>query len=207
MLEDTLLDTGGGPSRRCAWAGSDPLYRTYHDTEWGVPVDEERTLFEYLLLEGAQAGLSWITVLKKRARYREVFDGFDPARIARYDDAKKAELLTDAGIIRNRAKVDAAIGNARAWLALREAGIDPVAWLWGFTGGRQLANAFASLADVPVSTPTSDAMSKALRSRGFKFVGSTICYAFMQAVGMVNDHPVGCFRHAEVARIAQERGR
>ncbi len=193
--------------QRCAWAGPDPLYRAYHDTEWGVPVDDERRLFEYLLLEGAQAGLSWITVLKKRARYREVFDGFDPERIARYDDAKRTELLADAGIIRNRAKIDAAIGNARAWLAMREAGIDPVAWLWDFTGGRQVANAFASPADVPASTPTSDAMSKALRSRGFKFVGSTICYAFMQAVGMVNDHPVGCFRHAEVARIARERGR
>ena len=192
---------------RCAWAGADPLYRAYHDSEWGVPVDDERTLFEYLLLEGAQAGLSWITVLKKRARYREVFDGFDPERIARYDDAKKTELLADAGIIRNRAKIDAAIGNARAWLALREAGIDPVAWLWDFTGGRQVANAFASSADVPASTPTSDAMSKALRSRGFKFVGSTICYAFMQAVGIVNDHPVRCFRHAEVAQIARERGR
>jgi len=192
---------------RCAWAGNDPLYRAYHDTEWGVPVDDERRLFEYLLLEGAQAGLSWITVLKKRARYRQVFDGFDPERIARYDDAKRTELLADAGIIRNRAKIDAAIGNARAWLAMREAGIDPVAWLWDFTGGRQIVNAFASPADVPASTPTSDAMSKALRSRGFKFVGSTICYAFMQAVGMVNDHPVGCFRHAEVARIARERGR
>jgi len=193
--------------KRCAWARDDALYRAYHDTEWGVPVDDARTLFEYLLLEGAQAGLSWITVLKKRQRYREVFDGFDPERIARYDDAKKAQLLADAGIIRNRAKIDAAIGNARAWLALRDAGIDPAAWLWDFTGGRQVANTFASPADVPASTPTSDAMSKALRARGFKFVGSTICYAFMQAVGMVNDHPVSCFRHAEVAGLARERGR
>lgn len=192
---------------RCVWAGSDPLYLAYHDTEWGVPVEDGRVLFEFLLLEGAQAGLSWITVLKKRARYREVFDGFDPERIARYDDAKKAALLADPGIIRNRAKIDAAIVNARAWLALREAGTDPAAWLWTFTDGRPVDHRFSSLAEVPATTPASDAMSKALRARGFKFVGSTICYAFMQAVGMVNDHVVSCFRHAEVARIARKRGR
>jgi DNA-3-methyladenine glycosylase I len=192
---------------RCAWAGKDPLYLDYHDTEWGVPVDDARTLFEFLVLEGAQAGLAWITVLRKRAHYRAVFDGFDPGRIARYDDTKKAQLLADPGIIRNRAKLDAAIGNARAWLALREAGIDPVAWLWDFVDGRQRDNGFASLADVPATTPVSDAMSKALRARGFKFVGSTICYAFMQAVGMVNDHPLGCFRHAAVAQLARAGGR
>lgn len=180
---------------RCAWVSDDPLYIAYHDEEWGVPLRDEQRLFEYLILEGAQAGLSWFTVLKKRARYREVFDGFDPARIARYDDARKAALLADPGIIRNRAKIDAAVLNAQAWLALREAGIDPVTWLWDFVGGRPVVNAPRSLAEVPASTPASDAMSRELRRRGFKFVGSTICYAFMQATGMVNDHTVDCWRH------------
>lgn len=184
---------------RCAWVGDDPLYRTYHDAEWGVPVRDERALFEFLLLEGAQAGLSWITVLRKRERYREVLDGFDPQRIARYDDARKTALLADPGIIRNRLKVDAAVINARAWLALREAGIDPVQWLWQFVDQQPRQNARRSLAEVPATTAESDAMSKALKARGFKFVGSTICYAFMQATGMVNDHTTDCFRHAELA--------
>lgn len=185
---------------RCAWPGDDPLYCAYHDREWGVPVRDERTMFEFLLLEGMQAGLSWITVLRKRERYREVFDGFDPARIARYDDAKRAALLADPGIIRNRAKVDAAIGNARAWLALREAGIDPVEWLWSFVDDRTHQNAWRALNEIPARTPESDAMSRALKARGFKFVGSTICYAHMQATGMVNDHVTSCFRHAELLR-------
>lgn len=180
---------------RCGWAGSDPLYRDYHDEEWGVPVRDARRLFEFLMLEGAQAGLAWITVLRKRERYREVFDDFDPVRIAAWDDAKKAALLADPGIIRNRAKIDAAIVNARAWLALEAEGIDPVEWLWSFVGGEPRRNAWTALAEVPATTTESDAMSKALRARGFKFVGSTICYAFMQAVGMVDDHVVGCFRH------------
>lgn len=180
---------------RCGWVGDDRLYEAYHDQEWGVPVRDARTLFEFLLLEGAQAGLSWITVLKKRAHYRAVFDGFDPQAIAAYGEAKKAALLADPGIIRNRAKVDAAVINARAWLALQEAGIDPVAWLWDFVGGRPLQPGRQSLAEVPASTPVSDAMSKALKAHGFKFVGSTICYAFMQAVGMVNDHVAGCHRY------------
>jgi len=184
---------------RCAWVSDDPLYRAYHDTEWGVPVRDGRALFESLILDGAQAGLSWITVLRKRERYREVFDGFDPERIACYDEVKIAALLADPGIIRNRAKVAAAIGNARAWLALQEAGIDPAAWLWSFVGGQPIHNARASLAEVPATSLASDAMSKALKARGFKFVGSTICYAFMQAVGMVNDHTVDCFRHRELA--------
>jgi DNA-3-methyladenine glycosylase I len=186
-------------STRCGWAGTDPLYVAYHDTEWGVPVRDERRLFEFLLLEGAQAGLSWITVLKKRAHYRAVFDDFDPQRIACYDTARQAALLADAGIIRNRAKVEAAVLNARAWLALKEAGIDPVAFLWAFVDGRPQVNHFASLAELPATTPASVAMSRALRQHGFKFVGPTICYAFMQAVGMVNDHLVGCFRHAELS--------
>ncbi|NMG30117.1 DNA-3-methyladenine glycosylase I [Aromatoleum evansii] len=192
-------------TERCAWAGNDPLYVHYHDTEWGVPTDDARTLFEFLVLEGAQAGLSWITVLRKRERYRAVFDGFDPERIVRYDDAKKADLLADPGIIRNRAKIDAAILNARAWLDLRDAGIDPAAWLWGFVDGRPVQNAFAALAEIPATTPQSDAMSKALKARGFKFVGSTICYALMQAAGMTNDHVVTCPRHREVAELARLR--
>ncbi|WP_407279654.1 DNA-3-methyladenine glycosylase I [Aromatoleum evansii] len=192
-------------TERCAWAGNDPLYVHYHDTEWGVPTDDARTLFEFLVLEGAQAGLSWITVLRKRERYRAVFDGFDPERIVRYDDAKKADLLADPGIIRNRAKIDAAILNARAWLDLRDAGIDPAAWLWGFVDGRPVQNAFAALAEIPATTPQSDVMSKALKARGFKFVGSTICYALMQAAGMTNDHVVTCPRHREVAELARLR--
>jgi DNA-3-methyladenine glycosylase I len=160
-----------------------------------VPRHDAAGLFEFLLLEGAQAGLSWITVLRKRAHYREVFDGFDPVRIAQWDDGKKAALMADAGIIRNRAKIEAAVINAQAWLAMQAEGIDPSAWLWRFVDGRPQVNAFASPAEVPASTPASEAMSKALRKRGFKFVGPTICYAFMQAVGMVNDHTTNCFRH------------
>ena len=179
--------------KRCDWVGNDPLYIDYHDTEWGVPVHDARTLFEYLLLEGAQAGLSWITVLKKRDHYRTVFDNFEPERIAQYDSAKKTMLLSDTGIIRNRAKIDAAVGNAQAWLALQEQGIEPVAWLWEFVGGAPRLNHWRSIAEVPASTTESDAMSKALKARGFKFVGSTICYAFMQATGMVNDHLCDCF--------------
>ncbi len=186
---------------RCAWVSDDALYRAYHDEEWGVPLHDGRALFESLVLDGAQAGLSWITVLRKRERYREVFDGFDPERIVRYDDAKIASLMADPGIIRNRAKIDAAIGNARAWLALQEAGIDPAQWLWSFVDGRPVQNARRTLADVPATSPQSDAMSKALKARGFKFVGSTICYAFMQAVGMVNDHTTDCFRHAPCAAL------
>lgn len=189
-------------NRRCAWVSDDPLYVEYHDIEWGVPVRDPHRLFEFLVLEGAQAGLSWFTVLKKRAHYREVFAGFDPARVALFDDERKARLLADPGIIRNRAKVDAAVGNARAWLALQREGIDPVAFLWSFVGGQPLQNAPASLAEVPASTQESVAMSKALLKRGFKFVGPTICYAFMQAVGMVNDHTTDCFRHRQVAVLS-----
>lgn len=188
--------------QRCAWVSGDPLYLDYHDTEWGVPVRDERTLFEFLVLETAQAGLSWITVLKKRARYREVLDGFDPERIARYDEAKVAALMTDAGIIRNRAKIEAAVANARAWLALREREGDPGAWLWDLVGGVPRQNAWRALGEVPAATPESAAMSKALKARGFKFVGSTSCYAFMQSVGMVNDHTIDCFRCAEVAALS-----
>ncbi len=189
---------------RCEWAvySGDPLMLAYHDEEWGVPLHDESGLFEFLILEGAQAGLSWSTILKKRDNYRRAFDGFDPAKVAAYDDRKIAELLADAGIVRNRLKVNAAILNARAYLRIQEefGGFD--AYVWGFVGGRPRRNVWASLKELPAHTAESDALSKDLARRGFKFVGSTICYAFMQAVGMVNDHTTGCFRHAEVNRMA-----
>lgn len=187
---------------RCAWCGTDPLYQAYHDEEWGVPQRDPVRLFEMLTLEGAQAGLSWITVLRKRAHYRVAFEGFDVERIARFDDARCAQLLTDPGIIRNRAKVAATVGNARAWLALQSRGIDPAAWLWEIVDDQPLYNTWASLAHVPARTSHSDALSKRLQQHGFKFVGSTICYAFMQAVGMVNDHTTDCFRHAALKQPA-----
>jgi len=178
---------------RCAWARN-PLAIAYHDREWGVPVREDRTLFEFLILEGAQAGLSWDTILGKRERYRAVFAGFDPAKVARFDARKKAALLQDAGIVRNRLKIDAAVGNARAFLEVQREFGSFSDWVWRFVDGRPLLNRPRRMADVAAVTPVSDALSKALKARGFKFVGSTIMYAFMQAVGMVNDHAVGCFR-------------
>lgn len=183
---------------RCPWCEGFDLYREYHDKEWGVPLRDNRALFELLILEGAQAGLSWATVLKKRAHYRQVFDGFDTARIARYDDEKVATLLADPGIIRNRAKVAATIQNARAYLALTAGGQSFSDFLWSIVGGAPVQNAWSSLAEVPARTAQSDALSKALSRAGFKFVGSTICYAFMQAAGMVNDHLVACPRHQAV---------
>lgn len=187
--------------RRCAWLGkweasADPIYRDYHDLEWGIPSHDERHLFEMLCLEGAQAGLSWITVLKKRARYRELFENFEVERVASFTEADLERLLLDPGIIRNRAKIAATIGNARAWLALREREGSVVEFLWSFTGGKTLIRSPASLREVPASSAESDAMSKALRKAGFRFVGSTICYAFMQATGMVDDHTTDCFRHS-----------
>lgn len=183
---------------RCPWCEGSDLYREYHDKEWGIPLYDDRALFELLILEGAQAGLSWSTVLKKREHYRQVFDGFEPALVASYGDQKVAELLADPGIIRNRAKVAAAIQNARTYLALQSAGQTFSAFLWRFVGNAPIQNAWKSLSEVPSKTPQSDAMSKALGSAGFKFVGSTICYAFMQASGMVNDHLITCPRHTEV---------
>lgn len=183
--------------RRCGWVNEDPLYLAYHDEEWGVPVRDDRRLFEMLVLEGAQAGLSWYTILRKREAYRRAFDGFDPERVARYDEQKVASLLQDPGIVRNRLKVRAAIGNARAWLDLRESGVDPSAFLWEFNGGKPVVNDWRRLADIPAATPASEAMSKALKKLGFRFVGPTMCYAFMQAVGMVNDHVTSCFRWEE----------
>ncbi|HEX7182567.1 MAG TPA: DNA-3-methyladenine glycosylase I [Thermoanaerobaculia bacterium] len=185
---------------RCRWAGTDPLYIAYHDEEWGIPVHDERKLFEMLILEGAQAGLSWITILRRREGYRLAFDNFDVEKIAVYGPKKVEALLQDTGIIRNRAKVDAAIANARACLELREGGGSLDGLLWSFVDGRPIQNRWKSLSEVPAETAESKAMSKELRRRGFGFVGPTICYAFMQAVGMVNDHTTDCFRHRELAR-------
>jgi DNA-3-methyladenine glycosylase I len=174
------------------------LYVAYHDLEWGVPVHDDRTLFEFLVLEGAQAGLSWETILKKREHYRAAFDRFDPALVAGYGKRKQQALLADPGIVRNRLKIEAAIGNAQAFLAVQAELSSFDEYLWSFVGGRTKQNRWKTLTEVPARTPESDAMSKDLKRRGFKFVGSTICYALMQAVGMVNDHLVECFRHREL---------
>lgn len=184
--------------QRCPWCEGFDLYRQYHDEEWGVPLRDERALFELLILEGAQAGLSWATILKKRDNYRRAFEGFDPAVIARYGEEKVASLLADPGIVRNRAKVAAAIGNARACLALYERGTNLVDFIWQFVDGRPIQNHRQALNEVPARTDLSDAMSKALQKAGFKFVGSTICYALMQSAGLVNDHLVSCPRHQAV---------
>ena len=187
---------------RCSWASvSDPAYLAYHDSEWGVPMRGERELFELLILEGAQAGLSWSTILHRRDGYRRAFAGFDPEQVAAYGPDDESRLLADTGIIRNRAKVAAAIGNARAWLAMREADIDPISHLWSFVGGRALQNRWSEMGEIPADTHESAAMSQDLRALGFRFVGPTICYAFMQSAGMVNDHLVSCYRHAEVAAL------
>ena len=177
---------------RCTWAGTDPLYVKYHDEEWGVPLHDDRRLFEMLTLEGAQAGLSWITILRKRPAYRKAFDKFDARKIARYDAKKKRALLADAGIVRNRLKIDSAITNARAFLDVQKEFGSFDKYIWQFVGGAPVHNKRKTMKDVPASTPASDAMSKDLKKRGFRFVGSTICYAFMQATGMVNDHIAGC---------------
>lgn len=182
---------------RCAWAIKTPLERAYHDQEWGVACHDERKLFEFLNLEGAQAGLSWSTILAKRETYRAAFDGWDPARIACYGEAERARLLADPGIVRNRLKVDAAICNAKAYLKLLDAGLTLDGWLWGEVGGRPVVNRWHSMNQVPATTALSEQISKALLKRGFKFVGSTIVYAYLQAMGMVNDHLIGCHRHPE----------
>ena len=188
-----------GELTRCTWAGNDPLYRAYHDLEWGVPVHDDRLLFEFLILEGAQAGLSWITILRKREAYRAAFDGFDPAQVARFDEGRRTGLLANAGIVRNRLKIEAAIGNARAFLQVREEFGSFDSYLWRFVEGQPIRNGWVSFRDIPATTPVSDALSRDLKKRGFRFVGSTICYAFMQAVGMVNDHTTNCFRWQEMA--------
>jgi DNA-3-methyladenine glycosylase I len=186
--------------KRCRWALRSPEEILYHDEEWGVPVHDDRRLFEFLVLEGAQAGLSWTTILRKREAYRRAFDRFDPKKVARYDAAKKAALLADAGIVRNRLKIDSTIDNARAFLEVQREHGSFDAFVWSFVGGEPKQNRVRSPADVRASTEESDAMSRELRRRGFRFVGSTICYAFMQAVGMVNDHAIDCFRYRELSR-------
>jgi DNA-3-methyladenine glycosylase I len=188
-----------GP-RRCDWGGAwaDPLYVAYHDEEWGVPIQDERHLFELLMLEGAQAGLSWSTILRKRDGYRRAFDGFDPERVAAYGPADVERLIGDAGIVRNRAKIVATIAGARAVVRLREDGPGLVEHLWSFVGGRPIVNRWTGMGQVPALTDESTAMSRDLKSRGFNFVGPTICYAFMQSAGLVNDHQVDCFRWAEL---------
>jgi DNA-3-methyladenine glycosylase I len=188
------------PARRtrCGWAGSDPLYVAYHDDEWGVPVHDDRRLFEFLILEGAQAGLSWITILRKRESYRRAFVRFDPVRVARFDGRRTRALLSDPGLVRNERKIAAAVENAKAFLRVQREFGSFDRYVWGFVGGAPRQNAWRSLATVPASTPASAAMSADLRRRGFRFVGPTICYAFMQATGMVNDHLVSCFRYRRV---------
>lgn len=181
--------------RRCGWGLGNPLMTAYHDTEWGVPCHDDRTLFEFLILEGMQAGLSWDTILRKRGNFRRAFHRFDPPRVARYGAADVRRLMGDAGIIRNRAKIDAAIANARAFLAVREEFGSFDRFIWGLVGGRPLQGRRRRMADIPASTDVSAAMSRELRRRGFAFVGPTICYAFMQAVGLVNDHITACFRY------------
>lgn len=184
---------------RCPWARGSPLETLYHDEEWGVPVHDDRRLFEFLVLEGAQAGLSWATILGKRDRYRALFDGFDPARVAGYSARRIESLLRDPGIVRNRLKVESAVTNAQALLRLQDEHGSFDAWLWRFVDGRPIQNAWRRIDEVPARSAVSDALSKALKQRGFRFVGPTICYAFMQAVGLVNDHLTGCFRHREIA--------
>ena len=185
---------------RCAWVGDDPLHVAYHDMVWGVPVHDDQVLFEFLVLEGAQAGLSWLTILRKRENYRRAFAGFDPEKVAAFRAADVRRLLVDPGIVRNRLKVQSAIQNAKAFLAVQEEVGSFDRFMWQFVGGRPKQNAWTSVKEIPPRTPESDTMSKELRRRGFTFVGSTICYAHMQAVGMVNDHTVDCFRYRELAK-------
>jgi DNA-3-methyladenine glycosylase I len=190
--------------QRCAWPGEDPLYVAYHDEEWGVPEYDDRALYEKLVLDGFQAGLSWITILRKRDNFRRAFDGFQPQKIARYGEAKIAKLLKDEGIIRHRGKIEGAIKSARAWLDIMEnepGGFS--AYIWNFVDGKPLVNRYASMKQVPAETPMSQALSKDLKKRGFTFCGPTIVYAFAQAVGMVNDHVVDCFRHKQVQKAAR----
>ena len=189
--------------RRCGWGSLDePLYRDYHDKEWGVPVHDDRSIFEFLVLEGAQAGLSWFTVLRKRENFRRAFDGFDPRKVARFDGEKVRSLLGDPGIIRNRLKVESAVRNAKAFLAVQDEFGSFDAYIWRFVGGRPRVNRWRSLSEIPAKTPEAEAMSRDLIDRGFRFVGPTICYAHMQATGMVNDHVTSCFRYREIAKAA-----
>ncbi len=189
--------------KRCGWAGTDPLYVAYHDKEWGVPLHDDRRLFEMLILEGAQAGLSWITILRKRATYRAAFSRFDPRAVAAFDGRKVRALLRDTGIVRNRAKIEAATGNARAFLEVQREFGSFDAYVWRMVGGRSKRNAWRTLKQIPAQTGESQEMSRDLKKRGFRFVGPTICYSHMQATGMVNDHLVDCFRYREVGRVSR----
>jgi DNA-3-methyladenine glycosylase I len=192
---------------RCHWVGTDPLYERYHDEEWGVPSHDDRRLFEMLILEGAQAGLSWITILRKRENYRRAFAGFDPARVARITEAGRTRLMADEGIVRNRAKIAAAVGNAKAFLAVQKEFGSFDAFLWSYVGGRALQNRVRKPADIPTKTDLAVRLSKDLVKRGFRFVGPTIMYSFLQAVGVVNDHLEACFRHRQVAKLTSSRAR
>ena len=189
------------PTVRCPWCGDDPLYVDYHDSEWGVPVRADRTLFEFLTLEGAQAGLSWLTILRKREAYRQAFAGFDPVEIGSWGDEAVARLMADPGIVRNRLKIEAAIGNARAFLDVQRAFGSFADYIWGFVDGRPIQGSWTSITDLPPTTPLAETISRDLKRRGCRFVGPTIVYAHMQATGMVNDHLVGCFRHHQVAAL------
>ncbi|MFO1053999.1 MAG: DNA-3-methyladenine glycosylase I [Planctomycetota bacterium] len=191
---------------RCGWVSDDPLYVAYHDEEWGVPSHDDRHLFEMLILEGAQAGLSWITILRKRAHYRKVYDDFDPTRVARFSAAKNARLLADPGIVRNRLKVEASVDNARAFLRVQEREGSFDRWLWAFVDGEPVRNRFRAQAEVPARTELSDRISKALKKEGFRFVGSTIVYAYLQAVGVVDDHIAACFRSERSRAPSTSRG-
>jgi DNA-3-methyladenine glycosylase I len=195
--------TAGADLIRCGWGEADPLNLAYHDAEWGVPITDDRALFELLCLEGAQAGLAWVTILRKRDGYRRAFEGFEPGRLAGWGDAEIERLLADAGIVRNRAKVRSVLANARALLALTDEGGTFAAHCWSFVGGRPIQNRWSAMGQVPAETDASRALSRDLRKRGFSFVGPTIVYAFMQSAGLVNDHLVGCFRHAEVADLGR----
>ncbi len=187
--------------QRCPWAGTDPIYVRYHDEEWGVPVHDDRKLFEFVILEGAQAGLSWITILKRREGYRKAFAGFDPKKVARFDEARIERLMLDPGIIRNRLKVESAVTNARAFLAVQKEFGSFDAYIWSFVKGKPIQNRPVTMKDLPAQTPLSETISKDLKKRGFRFVGPTIVYAHMQATGMVNDHIVSCFRRKDVAGL------
>lgn len=194
-----MASTLANPLARCPWCGSDPLYQRYHDNEWGVPCHDDDKLFEFLILESAQAGLSWITVLRKRENYRRAFAGFDASKVAHFNKSSVERLMNDPGIVRNRMKIEAAINNARVFLNIRETFGSFSHYFWRFSDGSPIVNRFTSLKDVPASTPLSDTISKDMKQRGMRFFGTTICYAHMQAMGMVNDHLVACFRHSQLS--------
>ena len=202
MVHEYTAITMARKKKRCAWPGEDPLYVAYHDEEWGVPVHDDRGLFEFLTLEGAQAGLSWITILRKREAYRKAFSGFDPVKVARFNKAKIERLLKNPGIVRNRLKVESTVSNAKAFLEVQKELGSFDRYMWQFVGGTPIQNRWKSMSAIPAHTAESDVMFRDLKKRGFKFVGSTICYAHMQATGMVNDHTTDCFRYRECKRLA-----